>query len=388
MIAGRIGFLPPSDKGWMGGVNYFVNLFRAVELHSGGRYRCVAFVSPTCPDELKQEYSAFADVVATDVLQRYSPAWILKHLLKTIGLDIWRWVAKRHGISVFSHVFGCMSPGVPVLAWIPDFQHMWLPNMFSAKELHNRNREFSAMIRKCSAVILSSESARQDCIRFAGKDMGKFYVMHFVVQRQAALPAAEFRTETRKKFGLPARFFHMPNQFWAHKNHRVVFEAVASLRRKGIDVCVVCTGNVEDSRNPGHVESLKNFIRENDLESSILSLGLIGYKEMLAIMGESLAVINPSRFEGWSTPVEECKSLALPIILSSIPVHVEQAPPGGMYFDPDDHEGLAAILSKVWSEGVAKLPENQAMPADQAYRGFYGRFAEILELTTASRHSN
>lgn len=235
------------------------------------------------------------------------------------------------------------------------------------------------MIRKCSAVILSSESARQDCIRFAGKDTGKFYVMHFVVQRQATLPDAEFRVEIRKKFGLPTRYFHVPNQFWAHKNHRVVFEAVASLRRRGIDVCVVCTGNMEDSRNPGHVESLKNFIHENDLERSILSLGLIGYKEMLAIMGESLAVINPSKFEGWSTTVEECKSLSVPIVLSSIPVHVEQAPPKGMYFDPDDAEALASLLEQIWREGPPELPKRPEGSAEQNFKGFYQRFAEILE---------
>lgn len=379
MTPQRIGFCPPSEKGWMGGVNYFVNLFKAVETHSGGRYRCVAFVSSSCPKELKDEYGAYADVVSTSVLERLKPAWIAKHLLRIMGLDIWRWMAKRYKIAVFSHLFNPMRPGVPTYAWIPDFQHVWLPSMFSARELRKRDWMFHSLIQACDGVVLSSESARRDCIRFAGRDSRKFHVLHFVVQRQVALPDAEFRTQTVQGYSLPSRFFHVPNQLWAHKNHRVVFEAVALLKSRGVDICVVCTGGMEDARNPDHVESLQSYVRDNGLENSIRMLGLIGYKEMVAIMGESLALINPSRFEGWSTTVEESKSLGIPIVLSSIPVHVEQAPPGGQYFDPDDSATLAAILEKIWKEGAPVLPVRESSSSADPFQDFYARFAAILE---------
>ena len=61
------------------------------------------------------------------------------------------------------------------------------------------------------------------------------------------------------------------------------------------------------------------------LEKNFIFLGVIPYKDVLGLMRAAVAVINPSVMEGWSTTVEEAKSLGLPLILSDIPVHREQA---------------------------------------------------------------
>ena len=63
-------------------------------------------------------------------------------------------------------------------------------------------------------------------------------------------------------------------------------------------------------------------------------------------------MINPSLFEGWSTSVEEAKSLDKRILLSNIPVHREQAPARGIYFDPQDAADLAFKLKQVWAKDV------------------------------------
>ena len=61
-----------------------------------------------------------------------------------------------------------------------------------------------------------------------------------------------------------------------------------------------------------------------------------------------LSVINPSWFKGWSSSVEECKSMGKNMVLSDIPVHQEQNPPGSFYFNPHDSNELAQILSDKW----------------------------------------
>ena len=61
-------------------------------------------------------------------------------------------------------------------------------------------------------------------------------------------------------------------------------------------------------------------------------------------MQASSALINPSLFEGWSTTVEEARSAGVPMILSDIPVHREQAGENAIYFDPSSPEALAKTL--------------------------------------------
>jgi hypothetical protein len=69
-------------------------------------------------------------------------------------------------------------------------------------------------------------------------------------------------------------------------------------------------------------------------------------------MRNCLALINPSRFEGWSSTVEEAKSIGKRVLISNIAVHQEQNPQGARYFDPDDVAGLCSIMQDVWN-----LPE-------------------------------
>src|SRR3990172_9644127 len=64
----------------------------------------------------------------------------------------------------------------------------------------------------------------------------------------------------------------------------------------------------------------------------------------------SNSLINPSFFEGWSTTVEEAKSMGKRIILSDIEVHREQNPSGGVFFDPKNPKELAEIMWKVWTK--------------------------------------
>jgi len=65
-------------------------------------------------------------------------------------------------------------------------------------------------------------------------------------------------------------------------------------------------------------------------------------------MQAAAAVVNPSLFEGWSTSVEEAKSLAVPMVLSDLRVHREQTDDCGVFFDPYQPESLVGALREAW----------------------------------------
>jgi glycosyltransferase involved in cell wall biosynthesis len=64
----------------------------------------------------------------------------------------------------------------------------------------------------------------------------------------------------------------------------------------------------------------------------------------------AIALINPSLFEGWSTTVEEAKSLGVPMLLSGIALHREQAGTRAQYFDPHSEFEAAECLSNAWRD--------------------------------------
>ena len=70
----------------------------------------------------------------------------------------------------------------------------------------------------------------------------------------------------------------------------------------------------------------------------------IPLQEVKTLQAYSCAVIQPSLFEGWNTSVEESKQIGKRILLSDIPVHREQNPENGVFFDPHNAEELAHLM--------------------------------------------
>jgi len=117
--------------------------------------------------------------------------------------------------------------------------------------------------------------------------------------------------------------------------------AVKVLNDKNIHSNVVCTGNIHDYRNPEYFSSFLELLKTFKVEKQFRILGVIPYEEMISLMYYSKAVINPSLFEGWSTTVEESKILNKRILLSDIPVHKEQNPQKGQFFNLSSTQELA-----------------------------------------------
>ena len=230
--------------------------------------------------------------------------------------------------------------------WIPDFQYRYLPQMFTDKQRETFERVYSSVARNAPVVILSSKSAEQDFQRFYPHAASRSAVMTFVspIDPEWLRPDPG---EAQAKYGLPDRFFLVSNQFWKHKDHFTVIEAVGTLKERGIECVVACTGSVDEKDMP-YFQTIRDKIDSLKLGKQVRILGFIPRVDQIQLMRRSLAVIQPSLFEGWSTVVEDARSLSKPVLLSDFPVHMEQDPPDAFYFPRGDYGKLADLMAKAW----------------------------------------
>jgi glycosyltransferase involved in cell wall biosynthesis len=245
--------------------------------------------------------------------------------------------------------------GVPFVAWIPDFQYRHLPGYFPTGERKQRGAHVTAVARHANRVLLSSQDAARDfaacmaeerCEQDERAGVAKARVLPFVAQLPADVYAGD-PAGICARYHLPERYFYLPNQFWQHKNHVLVLDALGILAERAPHVTVVCTGNTTDHRNPVYFSEFLARLAASGLRDHFLILGLVPQADTYRLMRQSVAVLQPSLFEGWSTTVEEAKSLGKPVILSDLAVHREQDPPGAVYFDPNDPKALARCLLQV-----------------------------------------
>jgi Glycosyl transferases group 1 len=250
------------------------------------------------------------------------------------------------GIDLTFPSFGPPPPGTVPLHWIPDLQHLSLPQFFTPEELAQRDKGIRAIAESRGTLVLSSESVAADFRAFAPQAHVDVEVWRFCTVLTAHETGG---ANPHEKYGLPEHFIYLPNQFWAHKNHLVAFQALALLATDDLRPTLVCTGQEDDRRNVQHMPMLRKMLDDHGLSSQVRFLGLVPRADQIAIFRRAAFVLQPSLFEGWSTVVEDSKSLGRPTVLSDIAVHREQVEAAGpefetILFDPHDHVKLAEAL--------------------------------------------
>jgi len=389
----RVAFTIFGGDGWTGGINYLRNLVSALAELPGRPVTPVLFVAPDTPVASLAEITPYLSQPPVVVAGwAGDPATRRQRLWQSSVLQNDRVSAvafERESIDVvFVHAawYGLRFT-FPTLAWIADFQHRHLPQMFSLGNRLKRDFGYAALSRCATAVMLSSEDARRDCERFYVHTQGRTCVLPFAVRMDPSAIQGD-ATVVADRYQLPERFFYLPNQLWKHKNHIQVLKALRLLQQRGIPVVVAASGNPKDSRNPTHPERVLSLVHEWGLVENFRFLGLIPYADLMPLMRASVAVVNPSLFEGWSTTVEEAKALGVPLLLSDLAVHREQTQAGeAQYFDPHSPESIADALALAWqrppTERVAR--ESSAINRYKIDRErFAARFASIVAALSIS----
>lgn len=257
-------------------------------------------------------------------------------------------IGAEEDIDLFFPVPGLDAAEVSGMGWIPDFQHRFLPENFSEEERLDREKRFGAIARM-REVLLSS----QDCLshfRSIYPDSTATVSVWSFYSRLFPSTLALDPEDVRSGYHLPTEFFLVANQFWRHKDHAVVLEAMALMKERGGSPHVVFTGALRDKRGEAHIDHFLQTVQRRGLHEEVRVLGFLPREEQLALMRRSLAVIQPSRFEGWSTVVEDCRALGQRIVLSDLKVHLEQNPPHGQFFPTGDADALAAAIGEITAE--------------------------------------
>ena len=344
----RVGFLMLGGTQWLGGYNYLRNLCGALIRYRSG-IEPVLFVPEDTEAALLEPFSEMgADVVATPLLGAgrkpllFAQALLLGRITRLEELFAQQRIDALFENSVY---FGWRAR-LPVVTWLPDFQHRHLPRMFSPLAWLKREFGFRVVTASTRRVMLSSEDAKADCRRFYGVPEERISVVSFAVEPPPIEP--EYFEACLQRYQITPPYLYLPNQLWRHKNHTVVIEALHRLQVEGVVTPpVICSGSTRDHRNIAYFDEVEELIESCGVSPTFRMIGMVPYKDVIHLMAGACAVVNPSFFEGWSTTVEEAKALCIPLLLSDIPVHREQVKDHARFFDPSSPKALAEVLQSL-----------------------------------------
>lgn len=346
-----------ADKGWMGGIYYIKNMV----------YQFLAY-PPT--SEAFQIYIYLEDIIMDEFAfcSQYKNVFFIRkkvsrfekadfHIAKTYTTLKLMSLVLIKGIDYiypyFSHYSFLQKKSI---SWIADFQHYYYQQYFTEKEYQERTDYFSEIARCHNKLILSSKDSYHTYKMLYPNNLKNVYIVPFVSALDKGLILHDNSVEIFSKYDLHNNnYFLVSNQFWQHKNHKIIIDALKTLQHEGHhELIVVCTGLAKDYRNMDYFNGLLEIIRQSNLENNIKILGLIPREHQLQIMKNAIAVIQPSLFEGWGTAVEDAKRMGKIIVMSDIEVHKEQAYENSILYKKNSSSQLALILLELWNKYVDK----------------------------------
>lgn len=359
----RIAFFLEGRTGWMAGYTYLHNLLTAIRLSDPQIEICL--LRKTSDEDVLSSATGLTELAnqvlecPAPILQRWSLQWVqaqlsrraLKRVYRDTTLDTFL-EANRVDVvfgSWWQYPGSSAFPSVGMCAWIHDFQFLHFPDFYDGITLHRIRRGILGLVDVADRFVVSSQDALKDLLSFSPGAALKARVLPFVANIPDHIYACDPELVVRE-YHLPKKFIYLPNQFWQHKNHRLVLEALHILSERGIRPHIVCTGLPHDSRKEAHFAELLTQVSGWGLHAQMIFLGLVPIDHVRALMRQAICVLNPSLFEGRSSTVEEAKSLGKRLLLSDLPVHREQNPPATIFFDPLDGENLAAKVQTIWQE--------------------------------------
>jgi glycosyltransferase involved in cell wall biosynthesis len=177
----------------------------------------------------------------------------------------------------------------PRVVTLHDLLHLDLPELVPRRVRLFRRYAYDRAARHADRVIVPSEFVRDRATRALGLDPARVRVIHHAVDTGLFHPEG----------GAREPFLLYPARAWPHKNHPLLFEAFARVRKERPDLELVLTG--------GGLDRLA-------LPDGVRWSGSLDIEELAALYRRASAVVFPSRYEGFGLPVLEAMASGSPVV--------------------------------------------------------------------------
>jgi len=273
--------------------------------------------------------------------------------------------ATHSDVALFPTPIACPPPGnVPFIVVIPDLMHRYYPGLpeYRWPKRLARDVVYRRYARNAAAVIVDAEAGADDAVRFLGVLRQKCSVLPFQVppaiyrHRGMSVPEAASIIE---KFGLPKRYLFYPAQFWAHKNHSLLLQAIAALKReRNFDVHLVCAGWADGSFRR-QSERILALARSLGVAGQLHLVGYVCPLEIAALYRCSRALIFPSLLGPTNIPPLEAMLMGIPVLCSNLFGMPQQMGEAGLLFDPFSVDDAKNVIARIWVDDrlAAELSE-------------------------------
>lgn len=323
------------------------------------------------------------DPVSHFLLRQGVPAtlWrsIARHLhpgtrrLLAQGCDLWICPAQ----DVLTYALPARTMGV-----IHDLMHRYenrFPEVSRRGLFRRRERHYRNICAAAAAILVDSTVGKSHVMEAYDVDPERIHVLPYVAPpyMRNAEPA-----DFDSRYQLPASFVFYPAQFWEHKNHVRLLQALAVSLESVPNLHLVLAGSGKNA----HAKVLR-AIDDLHLQHRVRLLGYVPDEDMPGFYRRARGLVMPTFFGPTNIPPLEAMIAGCPVAVSDIYAMPEQVGDAALLFDPSSVDEIAqAIVRLATDEALrSRLSEagrKRAQQWDQPH--FEARFHQIVRIATGT----
>jgi glycosyltransferase involved in cell wall biosynthesis len=248
--------------------------------------------------------------------------------------------------------------GFPYVMAIHDLQHRLqpeFPEVSADGEWERREYLFRNGVRFSTLLIADSETGKEDileCYGSYGASADRVKVLPYLPANYISRHLSEDeRLRVREKYHLAERYIFYPAQFWSHKNHIRIIQALGLLREtKRTEVHVVFCGSHAGEIREQTFRQAMDVARELSVDRQIHYLGYVPHQDMSVLYAEAVGLVMPTFFGPTNIPVLEAWVFGCPVVTSDIRGIREQVGDAALLVDPRSVESIAEGIYRLWED--------------------------------------
>jgi glycosyltransferase involved in cell wall biosynthesis len=190
----------------------------------------------------------------------------------------------------------------------------------NGKLLKKRDKVASEVFSRAMRIIVGTEVGKREIELAYGVNSERIIVNPLPVKK---VSAQSLKPNDSLKLIYPANF-------WAHKNHAVLIEALRMvIDRTGMQLQLFLSGS-----NRGSQEMISNLVKKLELENSVNFVGFLSEIDLNELYKECSLLVFPSLIGPDNLPPLEALTFGCKIAVADIPGAREQFGEFATYFDP------------------------------------------------------
>lgn len=276
---------------------------------------------------------------------------------------------------------------VPALVTIHDLMHRYerrFPESAAGCEYANREHNYATICHWAKGVLVDSETGRRHVHESYDIPEERIHVLPYIAPKY--IRAAKTPPGFDSRYRLPDKFIFYPAQFWEHKNHRRLIEAVHSLKDDIPDLKLVLSGSQKNA-----YEKVLSLVHRLGLDHDVIFLGYVPDKDMPELYRRARALIMPTFYGPTNIPPLEAFEIGCPVAISDVYGMPGQVGDAALLFDPESVTEIADCVRKLWldDEMCRNLAARGRIRADAWGRNqFNARLHAIVDQIMRSREES